>query len=455
MQAKPFKIVLVITLLLVQGISMAQKPDEDKGTIEILGQLSSMSDQGKLEGVVITVYKGSQKVDEFKSDKKGNFRVVLYPNTGEYAIRFSYPLHVSMYCMVNTSIPEKSLPFWGGHKFVNLPLWPTNTKEINIYAFKDYPFAKIRWEKKSFGEDLAHFEFFKKKVEDIEELASIRQKEIEEANKKEKERKEKEEKERLEKERKEKELTDKELALKELLEKEKKEREQLELEQKEKALKQKKLLEEQKRLEEELAKKKEENVSDEVKMKQEKEIKEKIKEKNQAITSQYRSELLIMVAENEKKMKEESMLKKKMESDANAIAEKLRREEELKTKIELLEKEIAGLKAKNQQNSLNRIVEINGIIKTTAEVEKSIREEKVKTIPDVKSYSSPTVPIITTTLSQGVFSYTTYIEIVAGKEKVLLSKEYYVWGTEQFYKDGKEISRLDFIREILKYKNMK
>jgi hypothetical protein len=424
MQAKPFKIVLVITLLLVQGISMAQKPDEDKGTIEILGQLSSMSDQGKLEGVVITVYKGSQKVDEFKSDKKGNFRVVLYPNTGEYAIRFSYPLHVSMYCMVNTSIPEKSLPFWGGHKFVNLPLWPTNTKEINIYAFKDYPFAKIRWEKKSFGEDLAHFEFFKKKVEDIEELASIRQKEIEEANKKEKERKEKE-------------LTDKELALKELLEKEKKEREQLELEQKEKALKQKKLLEEQKRLEEELAKKKEENVSDEVKMKQEKEIKEKIKEKNQAITSQYRSELLIMVAENEKKMKEESMLK------------------ELKTKIELLEKEIAGLKAKNQQNSLNRIVEINGIIKTTAEVEKSIREEKVKTIPDVKSYSSPTVPIITTTLSQGVFSYTTYIEIVAGKEKVLLSKEYYVWGTEQFYKDGKEISRLDFIREILKYKNMK
>ena len=143
----------------------AQK--EDILPVEIFGNVVGMPAKRTLEGVIVSVYKGNFKVDEVKTDRKGKFSVFITPNSGEYQVRFSYPLHVTMFCMVNSVVPEKFLYVEKGHGFPDLPMWPSNSKDVNVYAFKGNPFAKIRWEQKTFGEDLAYFDIFRRKLEDL------------------------------------------------------------------------------------------------------------------------------------------------------------------------------------------------------------------------------------------------------------------------------------------------
>jgi hypothetical protein len=453
-----YKSITVFILFFFFGGSVmrAQVFDDENGSVEIRGSVKSMGESKLLEGVVISVYKNSFKVSEVKTDKKGKFSVKMQPNSGEYKIVFSYPLHVSMFCTVNSYIPEKSMPFWGGHDFVELPLWPSNTKDVNVYAFKDNPFAKIFWQKKSFGEDLNYFDLFQKRLENIGEMETMRQKEIDEINLKEKIKKDQELKEQQEKDKKEKELKEKEMNLKIQLEKEKNEREKLEREQKEKELKQKQLLEEQKKIEEEIKKTQEDDdVDDQTKLKQEKELKEKLKKKNQAISAQYQSELLSMVAENEKKMKEEKMLKKKLESDANEIVEKMHREEELKKSLDSLNREIDLLKKNKLINQQEKIIQMNGIIKTAAHIEKIIKMETSTGSPDPKKYSSPPSAKVVSETKENAFSTVTTITITKGSVKLVLKKETYIWGTEYFYQDDKEITSAAFISMLKKFKELK
>ncbi len=422
--------------------------------VEIFGNVVSMPSKKALDGVVVSVYKGNFKVDEIKTDKKGKFSVFISPNSGEYQVRFSYPLHVTMFCLVNSAVPDKFLEVDKGHSFPDLPMWPTNSKDVNVYAFKE-AFAKIRWEKKMFGEDLAHFEAFKRKMNDLEEMASIRQKEMDDIAMKEKIKKDKEEKERLEREQKEKELKEKELVLKQQLQKEKEEREKFEKEQKDKLAKQKLLLEEQRKLEEELEKTKNEDVSEEIKLKQEKEIKEKIKKKNEAIATQYKNELLIMVAENEKRMKESQMLKKKAETDASAVSERMKREQELKAELDAISKEIEDIRKKNDLAKKEKFIMESGIIKTAAQVERMIKIENTNGSKDPLEYKAPPVPKIIIEKKEGFFSLTTTITISIGAKKCVLKKETYTWDAEYFYLDDTEIDRKTFIAELLKYKNLK
>ncbi|MCC7301801.1 MAG: hypothetical protein IT233_04075 [Bacteroidia bacterium] len=424
--------------------------------IEIFGNVVGMPLKKSLEGVVVALYKGNFKVDEVKTDRKGRFAIFITPNTGEYQIRFSYPLHVGMFCVVNSSVPAKYTTIEKGHQFPDLPMWPSNTKDVNIYAYRDLPFAKIRWEQKSFGEDLSYFDIFRRKMDDLDEMAEIRKKELEEIALKEKQKKEKEEKERAEKELKEKELKEKELALKLQLLKEKEERERLEKEQQDKLVKQKKLEEEQKLLEKQLVKAKEdETVGEDVKLKQEKDLKEKIKKKNQAISAQYQNDLLVMVAENEKKMKQSQMMKKKAETDANAITEKLRKESELKAQLDELDKEIQILKKKKEDAKKEKILAESGIIKTAAQVEKIIKEQNAKGAGNVKDYSFPPPPVFVVEKSESMFSWITTVTITYNKQKTVLTREVFIWGTEYFYRNGEEIRSVEFIAEILKFKNIR
>lgn len=446
--------ILIFALFIGSASGWGQK--DDILPIEIFGNVVGMPSKKNLEGVVVTVYKGNFKVDEVKTDRKGKFSVFITPNSGDYQVRFSYPLHATMYCMVNSAVPEKFLVVDKGHGFPDLPMWLNSTKDVNVYAFRDNAFAKIRWEKKMFGEDLAYFELFRRKLDDLEELANIRQKEMDEIYQKDKLLKEKEEKERLEKEQKEKELKEKELALKLQLIKEKEEREKLEKEQKDKLARQKKLEEEQKMLEQQLVKtQKDENVSEDVKIKQEQDIKEKIKKKNQAISAQYQNDLLMMVAENEKKMKESQMLKKKAETDANAIVEKMKKEAALKSELDKLGEEIEQLQKKKEEAKKEKILAENNIIKTAAHVEKVLKENKSKGNSDPGKYSMPPPPVFVVERSEGMFSWISTVTITYHGKKTTLKREVFIWGTEYFYKDDKEISSLQFIAEIMKFKNIK
>lgn len=445
----------ILFFVLFIGTVEGRGQKEDILPIEIFGNVVGMPSKKNLEGVVVSVYKGNFKVDEVKTDRKGKFSVFITPNSGDYQVRFSYPLHATMYCMVNSVVPEKFTVVDKGHGFPDLPMWPTNTKDVNVYAFKDNAFAKIRWEKKSFGEDLAYFELFKRKLDNLEELANIRQKELDEITMKDKLLKEKEEKERLEKEQKEKELKEKELALKLQLLKEKEERERLIKEQKERLAKQKKLEEEQRMLEQQLVKTQEdENVSEDVKIKQEKDIKEKIKKKNQAISAQYQNDLLVMVAENEKRMKESQMLKKKAETDANAIVEKMKKEAALKAELDKLGDEIEEMKKKREKDKLDKIQAENNIIKTAALVER-VMKENGKGAGNAKEYSMVPPPVFVVEKTEGMFSWTSTVTITWLGKKTVLKREVYTWGSEYFYKDDKEINAMAFIAEIMKYKNIK
>ena len=216
----------MLLLLLVAFQSHGQQI-LDNGTMKLWGNILAEPTKKSLGGVTVGLYKGVIKIKETTSDKGGKFSIDIGSNTGSYKMVFTCPAYLTMYCDVNTGVPENKLPLTSGHEFIGLPMWPANTTVINIYAVKENPFTKIYLQGDKLKDDGPYLNWFAKKLLDMGEMATKKEMEEKEKLAKEKAEKDKLEKDKLEKLKKEQELLaklekeklDKELAEKEKLEK--------------------------------------------------------------------------------------------------------------------------------------------------------------------------------------------------------------------------------------------
>jgi len=331
-----------------------------------------------------------------------------------------------------------------------------NYQTISQFAERLNRYTTI--EAKELKEDGPYTKWFAKKLLDMGEMATKKELEEKEKIAKEKADKDKSEKEKQEKLKKEQELQaklEKEKLAKELAEKEKLKKEQEELarikqEQDEK--------EKQDNGKEVTTNNNNQSLeNDQIKLKEEKEKQEQKKKNNQKVKSEYESEMLKIVAENEKKEKEKQFLQQKDDAESNSMSARMKKEQELKDKLNKLKIEIATLE--NSQNinfySGQKQQQMKALIETTAMIEKQlnvVQTSNTSSNPNEFKVKPPPKIQVTTT------EYTFYIEtitiIIDGTTKDEYKKDEYWWGT-YYYKNGTEIDESTYVEEITKYKTGK
>ena len=431
----------------------------DNGTMKLWGNILAEPTKKPLAGVSVGLYKGVIKIKETKTDKSGKFNLEIGSNTGEYKMLFTCPAYLTMYCSVNTGVPIDKLPLTSGFNFIGLPMWPTNTSVINTYALKEGPFTKIYLQGKELKEDGPYTKWFAKKLLDMGEMTTKKELEEKEKLAKEKTDKDKSEKEKQEKLKKEQELQaklEKEKLAKELAEKEKLKKEQEELarikqEQDEK--------EKQDNGKEVTANNNNQSLeNDQIKLKEEKEKQEQKKKNNQKVKSEYESEMLKIVAENEKKEKEKQFLQQKDDAESNSISERMKKEQELKDKLNKLKIEIASLE--NSQNinfySGQKQQQMKALIETTAMIEKQLKVVQTSnTNSNPSEFKVKPPPKIEVTTTEYTFSWETVTTITGENSQTEYKKVEMVWGGISYYKNGTEIDESTYVEEITKYKTGK
>lgn len=425
----------------------------DNGTSKLYGNILAEPTKKPLAGVSVGLYKGVIKIKQTTTDKSGKFMLEIGSNTGEYKMVFSCPAYLTMYCTVNTNIPENKLPYNGGFEFVGLPMWPANTTVINVYAYKESPFSKIYWQSNKLDADVKHMAWFSKKLLDLAEMQTKKEQEENEKIAKEKEKLEKEKQEKLKKEQElqaklEKEKKEKELAELEKLKKEQEEQARLKKEQEEKEKQQQEVVVDNSNNDQSLE-------NDQIKIKTEKEKMEQQKKNNQKVKTEYESEMLKIVAENEKKEKEKQYFKEKDSAETNSMIERMKREQELKNKLNKLKMEIAALEKNQNVNIYNgqKQQQMKTLIETTAQIEKQLKEiqtSNANTSPSqFKVKPIPKVEVVTTNYT---FSTETITTITDGNVKTIYKKVDYGWWGVDYYKNDVEIDESTYVKEIAKYK---
>ncbi|MEW6469216.1 MAG: hypothetical protein AB1458_09840 [Bacteroidota bacterium] len=437
--------------------SPAQAQLLEDGTMKFWGNIKAEPTKKPLGGVTVALYKGYLKVKETVTDKSGKFSIEVGTNSGEYKMIFTCPAYLTMYCTINTSVPANKLPYNGGSELIDIPMWPASTTAINIYAYKDYPFSKLSWKVNKIDADEGHIKFFAKKLLDLGEMDT--RKEMEEKEKLEKEKKEKDkiakeksEKEKLEKEKLEKEKQQKELQAK--LEKEKLEKEQQEKLEKERQEKPEKEKEEKENEQGVTANNETSLETEQMKLKKEKEQQEVQKKSNQKVKTEYESEMLKIVAENEKKEKEKQYLQQKDATEGSSLAERMKREQELKARLDTLKIQIALLQNAQQANLYNgqKQQQLKNLIETTATIEKELKLSQSKGTSSPDQFKVAAQPKIEVKTAEYTFSWETVTTITAGSLKVEYKKVEYVWGSVYYYKNGIEIDESVYAKEIYTYK---
>ena len=172
---------------------------------------------------------------------------------------------------------------------------------------------------------------------------------------------------------------------------------------------------------------------------------------NKAIRANYESDLLKIVATNERTTKVAEYVKKKNDATRNEVIETLKKEAETKAKSEQI---IFDSKVRNKQVLFNRGVrnqEMVTLIKQTAFNDMRTQYRSVKKFPETKNYKAPGLIGITTDIEQSNFKTVYLIHLSSGAQKTNYRKEKYSWGLIYYYKDEKSISEEQYIKEISPY----
>lgn len=414
---------------------------QDPGYLEFAGRC--VKDNVPLKGANISIYKGSTKVTELSTPKNGKFQFFLDFKGVDYKVVFTYPGCPDMYLMIYSSkCPEgkEIYPIYD----IDVNFFDFGKPTIKYANFKD-PFTKIVFDgKKSFRDDEQYAaDFLQNLFIDVEE---IKKRDAQLA---------------LEQKQKE------ELEAKMKLEAEEKERQQKLLAEAEKrsaeeADKLRKQIEEAERLKKlnadknNLTQKKEEDanesmVSKELELTLDKE-KRNVKEKqNKAIRANYESDLLKIVATNERTTKVAEFEKKKNDATRNEVIETLKKEAETKAKSEQV---MFDAKTRNKLvlfNSRIRNQEMTTLIRQTAFNDMSDHYRKIKKFPEAKSFRPAGLVAITTDVEQGTFKTIYNIHISSLGQKTQYRKEKFSWGVTYYYKNGQPISEEQYIKEISPY----
>lgn len=422
--------------LLIIGLFFCLPLVSQEGALEFSGRC--VKDNQPLKGAVITIFKGSSKVTDLVSPKNGKFQFFL-PYGVEYKVTFTYPGCPDMFMTLNLSKYPND-PDLEPIYDIDVNFFEYGKPTINYANFKN-PFTKVVFDgKKRFIDNEAYAtDFLANLYIDAEEVRK------------------REELLALEKQK-------KELGAKMKLESDEKVRQQQMAEakrQEEEAELLRKQLEEKARQEKLNANKnavankendsKESMVSEEVKLTIDKE-KKNIKEKqNKAVKAAYESDLLKIVATNERKTKEAEFVKKKGTATGNEVIETLKREAETKAMSEQL---MFDAKARNKQAVFNRGIknqEMLALIKQTAFNTRDIRSRNSKKQPEAKSYRTTALSAVTTDMEQSTFKSVYTVRVSNGLEKTVYRKEKFSWGVTYFYKNDQSISEKEYLKEVSQY----
>ena len=180
--------------------------------------------------------------------------------------------------------------------------------------------------------------------------------------------------------------------------------------------------------------------------------KRNLKEKqNKSIRSLYESDLLKIVATNERKEKAAQYAKDKSISEANEVIETLKREAEVKAKSQQI---VFDSKIRNRQVSVNKGIknqEMLTLIKQSAYNARQSRASSIKKFPDISAYKPSGLIGISSDIEKTTFKTTYTHTISKGIEKTVYKRETYSWGVNYFYKNGKEISEQGYLKELSQY----
>lgn len=411
---------------------------QERGYLEFAGRC--VKNRQPIKGANVAIYKGSTKVTEVNTGKNGKFQFFLDFGV-DYKVTFTYTGCVEMYLMIYASkcpYDKGIFPIYDG----DVPFFEYGNQTINYPLFKN-PFTKILYDgKKTFGDDEPYVKDFLEKLlidpevinKKNEQLAIEKEKLEMEAKLK----REAEEKERQEQ------LAEAQRKAEEEADRIKKQNEEL-------AHAQKKAAEAKNQVAVEENESNQSMATEEIQLTIDKE-KRSIKEKqNKAIRSTYESDLLKIVATNERKEKEGQFNKNKEKATASEVIETLKKEAEVKARSEQV---VYDFKMRNKQVVLNRGIknkEMVTLIRQTAFNEKEGMAASIKKYPDPKNYKPAGLVGISSDIEKNTFKTTYTYTISKGTAKTIYRREAFNFGLNYYYKDDKEINEQDYLKEISQY----
>ncbi|MHB8262089.1 MAG: hypothetical protein ACYDCN_16385 [Bacteroidia bacterium] len=418
---------------------------QEKGYLEFDGRC--VKDHQPIKGANIAVYKGSLKVTELTTGKNGKYQFFLDFGL-DYKITYSYVGCADMYVMIYASKcpADKAIyPIYDG----DVPFFEYNKPSINYGSFKN-PFTKIIYDgNKLFKDDETYLQDFLEQLnitpEEIkkrdEQLAAEKEKKELEAKLR---REAKEKKHEAEEKERQQQLADAQRHAQEEADRIKKLAE-------EKARDEKKNNEHQTPISKQETESKQSMASEEVQLTIEKE-KRNIKEKqNKAIRATYESDLLKIVATNERTEKESQFKKDKNKAQSAEVIKTLQKEAEVKAKSEQL---VFDSKVRNKQAVLNSGIKNNELltlIRQSAYNDRSIRYCILKKFPEAKAYKPAGIIGISSDIDKGTFKTTYTYHISNGNTKTTYRRESYSWGLNYYYKNDKDIDEQNYLKELAPY----
>jgi len=408
---------------------------QEKGYLEFAGRC--VKQHQPIKGATIAIYKGSTKVTDLTTGKNGKFQFFLDFGI-DYKVTFSYPGCADMYLVIYASKCTADKTIYPIYE-MDVNFFEYNNPTINYGNFKN-PITKINYDgKKTFKDDEPYVkDFIEKLFIDPEVLNKQNVQLAIEKEKKEMEAKlrEAEEKERQQQ-------------LADAQRKAQAEADRIKKQANEKANKQSG--EPKNTIAKQENESKQSMASEEVQLTIEKE-KRNIKEKqNKAIRATYESDLLKIVATNERTEKEAQFKKDKNKAQTSEVIETLKKEAEVKAKSEQV---VFDSKTRNRQVVLNRGIknkEMLTLIRQSAYNERGNKFTAIKKFPEVASYKPVGLIGITSDVDKSTFKTTYTYNISNGTSKTTYKRESFNWGVNYYYKNDKEISEQDYLKELSQY----
>lgn len=411
---------------------------QDKGYLEFAGRC--VKDNQPLKGANISIFKGSTKVTEVNTGKNGKFQFFLDFAGVDYKVVFTYPGCPDMFLMIysgKVEIDKEVFPIYD----IDVNFFEYGKPTINYANFKN-PFTKVLYDgKKTFRDDENYAADFLANLYIDPETIKKREEQI-----------------ALEKQRKEMEMklkveAEERIRQQQLADAQAKSREEADIlkKQLEEKARQEKINDAKNSVNDKENESQQSMVSEEVQLTIDKE-KRNIKEKqNKAVKAAYENDLLKIVATNERKTKEAEYVKKKDNATSNEVIETLKREAETKA---MSEQVLFDSKLRNKQAVFNRGIknqEMLILIKQTAFNARDARLSSVKKFPETKTYRPPGLTGISTDIERSTFKTVYAVSVSYQTQKIVYRKEKYSWGATYFYKNDKEITEQEYIKEVSPY----
>jgi hypothetical protein len=137
---------------------------QDRGQVKVEGYTIQDNKKGKkvpVADINMVVYKGTEQIDELKTNKKGHYEVMLDFGFQYKVVLENNPGYISMSFAVDAKVP----PAKGDIKpsvGLDIPLFETGTNEIDTLKFK-FPFTKFKFDgNKKFIDDPKYLSDFEK-----------------------------------------------------------------------------------------------------------------------------------------------------------------------------------------------------------------------------------------------------------------------------------------------------